>query len=44
VSKSNSANLQMLPAFSRLTAIVNQYFPDMGQTMCQLLHKEFSEL
>jgi regulator of nonsense transcripts 2 len=44
VSKTNSANLQLLPALARFIATVNQYFPEISSEMGQFLSSEFAEL
>ena len=44
ISRVHSANLQILPQYARLVAIINQYCPDIGQDMTQMLQNEFFEL
>jgi regulator of nonsense transcripts 2 len=44
ISKNHSANLQLLPSFARLIAIINQYFPEIGIEITTLLQNEFLEL
>jgi len=43
-SKNNSANLQLLPSYARLIAIINQYFTETGQEIISALQNEFHYL